>query len=574
VRVYKRGKYYWASWTEGGKTCRKSTHKTDRKAADLVASRWQREQADPERAEGADTRFEDAVNRFLDSKRNADKAKGTISMYEDKCKVLVRHIGADTPIRKVTARRVDDFISDRKNEPVIVDEQGKPLRLVTQNTIHKELVALRGVLKLARRRREYPWEPRDVLPIGFSPKYTPRNCSITIEQAQAVLSELGKHRAAHVAFIVATTARRSEARNQLRKDILPGGQMIVRLRGTKTEGADREVPVTPFTRPLLDFAVLHGDGKGGRLLSHWASLTRDLERACKRAGVPKVTPNDLRRTISTWLIEGGVANHIVAKLLGHKDTTMVDRVYGRAKTSAVGDLVTQAMGAKAALPSPAVPTVYQNTAQRPEDSGVSGIETPGESADQGVSSGSTEDGERIKSPQLYRLSYQPETEQSSSSTSAPSSTAPSKTEDSVPHVYQGSAAIDETADNTGSDEPPATAEGHGLRTRSPAPPPTSANPRDPVSDASAAPKANGRPSRNGQRQQHSARPAAAAKTSERTGAGSRPAMHPTSRPAEAPPEPSAFFDYYAHAVGELGPILARTTGGGELWETARAEGCA
>ena len=69
--------------------------------------------------------------------------------------------------------------------------------------------------------------------------------------------------------------------------------------------------------------------KTGPVVDRWGNMTRDLARACLRAGVPRVTANDLRRTFASWLIQGGVSNRIVADLLGHTTTKMVDLVYGR-----------------------------------------------------------------------------------------------------------------------------------------------------------------------------------------------------------------------------------------------------
>jgi len=42
-----------------------------------------------------------------------------------------------------------------------------------------------------------------------------------------------------------------------------------------------------------------------------------------------VSPNDLRRTFASWLKQRGVDSAIVARLLGHGSTKMVDLVYGR-----------------------------------------------------------------------------------------------------------------------------------------------------------------------------------------------------------------------------------------------------
>ena len=42
-----------------------------------------------------------------------------------------------------------------------------------------------------------------------------------------------------------------------------------------------------------------------------------------------MTPNDLRRTFATWLKQNDVDSAVVAAMMGHSSTAMVDRVYGR-----------------------------------------------------------------------------------------------------------------------------------------------------------------------------------------------------------------------------------------------------
>jgi len=67
-------------------------------------------------------------------------------------------------------------------------------------------------------------------------------------------------------------------------------------------------------------------GCDGRLFLPRTKFGQTLKRACARAGIPRCTPNDLRRTYSTWLRADGVANELSAPTMGHKDTRMLDRV--------------------------------------------------------------------------------------------------------------------------------------------------------------------------------------------------------------------------------------------------------
>jgi len=59
------------------------------------------------------------------------------------------------------------------------------------------------------------------------------------------------------------------------------------------------------------------------------NVRRDLAQACDRADIEPCTPNDLRRTCATWLRQAGAAPDLIAPVMGHADTRMVERVYGR-----------------------------------------------------------------------------------------------------------------------------------------------------------------------------------------------------------------------------------------------------
>ena len=45
--------------------------------------------------------------------------------------------------------------------------------------------------------------------------------------------------------------------------------------------------------------------RSGPVVEHWSNPVRDLAAACARAGIAKVSPNDLRRSYASWLKQGG-----------------------------------------------------------------------------------------------------------------------------------------------------------------------------------------------------------------------------------------------------------------------------
>ena len=83
------------------------------------------------------------------------------------------------------------------------------------------------------------------------------------------------------------------------------------LCGTKTVKSRRVVPIVGAGVQLLEYALRFAEGEHGVLFRDWGNVRRDLEAACKRAGIAKVSPNDLRRTYATWLRQASVELHLI-----------------------------------------------------------------------------------------------------------------------------------------------------------------------------------------------------------------------------------------------------------------------
>lgn len=104
----------------------------------------------------------------------------------------------------------------------------------------------------------------------------------------------------------------------------------VLIRGTKRTTRWRTVPlVTVAQRSLIEYALTHARGKDAMLFLRWQNARRDLLVACDRVGIEPCSPNDLRRTCATWLRQDGAPPDLIAPVMGHADTRMVERVYGR-----------------------------------------------------------------------------------------------------------------------------------------------------------------------------------------------------------------------------------------------------
>ncbi len=359
MRLYPRKKsngerVWWASWTQGGTTRRKSTRCNTKPAAELVCARWERERADPVYAAANAATIGKEASLFLTSCVAAVKrgkmAEGTLSMYRQKCGSVTRVLGEDCRLAMVDASTVVDYLEARRAEG-IRDEDGKKIRELTESTLYKEWVALRQVLKHAWRAQRYGRDPASLKPAHFGPAYEPVETFLTVDQANALLTALRGDRQRTVAYVLASGCRRGEWVRAKAGD-LDLTLWTVHVRGQKTKLSDATIPIL---EPLRRWAALAGQPP----FAPWTNARRELAAACAKAGVPAVTWNDLRRTFASTLAAAGVTSDVGRRLMRHGSAAMWDRVYARVRTE---DLAT--LGARQIAASATAPAVNQPEAKR------------------------------------------------------------------------------------------------------------------------------------------------------------------------------------------------------------------
>jgi integrase len=327
---------------------RRSTKQMDKRAAEAVAREWERDGADPTRV-ASRTTLGQALDMLIDTRAGQAQAgkrsAETVGFYREKAANWRKVLGDPFPLVKLTAPVIDRYLGARRDLGA------------SENTLHKELTTLRGALKLAKRAGLWRGSLEEIMPVGFSAEYKPRERVLTWNELVALLAALDPNDASRCAFIVATSARLGESDRARREDVAPDGA-FVRLRGTKTELSARVVPIVGRARILLAFALEHAH-KEGLLFSEWRSPQAGLKVACDRAKIPHCSFNDLRRTCATWLREGGASPALIAPILGHVDSRLVETTYGRLSPEALGALLEQAMGL-----APARPNVSENDPQK------------------------------------------------------------------------------------------------------------------------------------------------------------------------------------------------------------------
>ena len=249
-------------------------------------------------------------------------------MYRVKGRRIAMTLG-DPFVHEVTRDMLSEYVSKRMNATDEKHGNASP------HTVQKELITIRRALREAHERgvlAVMPAMPR------HSPKYKPREVWLTPEQFEAVCAELVPHRVmwASLAALAGGSAGEVERCDWAKVDM---GRRRVFLPGTKRETRARWVGVAPALFARLEAVPLHE--RVGPVAGHWASVRRDLHAAVARANararradpaappIPRVSPNDLRRTFASWLVQNKVPLLTVATLMGHSSTRMVEKVYGK-----------------------------------------------------------------------------------------------------------------------------------------------------------------------------------------------------------------------------------------------------
>lgn len=321
-RLYKRGDTYYADYVDrAGQRQRTSTRTGDPKVA--RARLRDLELGTTDRAPHQTETLAVAVDYFTDVV-HAGSPAGTRRCYEQKARHLSRLLGNEL-LDHLTREDYERYVATR------IGEGANP------HTVHKELVVLRGALRSAKERDRFH-RGLEVVP-KFDAQYTPRTTYLTPDQFYALCLELTpqrpnlkpgplarferrrNNRALYVMLAALASPRRGEL-EALRWEHVDYARNVIRIPKGKTIG--RVVAIHPVLRPWLE--ALHAEGA---IVEPWGNIVRDLAGACTRAGVPRVTLNDLRRTFASWLVQAGESLYVVSRLLGHKSTRMVEMVYGQ-----------------------------------------------------------------------------------------------------------------------------------------------------------------------------------------------------------------------------------------------------
>lgn len=318
--IYRRkdSPFWWASWSENGKTVRRSTGiritndprgtEAKRVRAGLLAGGYQ-----PAAEPGY--RWIDIVGQYIADNR-ARWRPATQMEYRHALKKLVAFFGEDSGLQT------------RSDVKVYIREQ---LKTLAPGSVNIHITLMRAAYSHARVEMELdipnPWERR-TLPVNNE-----RGRYLTREEADRLIAAAETSKARYLSDFIRLALNTGLRHRELlgltwdRIDLEAG---TIAFEGEDQKNGKRAViPINSGARIALMNRLAKRDGdrvfacKGRPIIS----VKNAFMMARTRAGLPDVCIHDLRRTFGSWLVQSGVSIHAVSGLLRHSDIRITARVY-------------------------------------------------------------------------------------------------------------------------------------------------------------------------------------------------------------------------------------------------------
>jgi len=271
-----------------------------------------------------------------------DRAPQTVELHRwaaDRIKVSIGKRKAAT----LTVRHVDDMLD----------------QLTADGLSRSSMLKLRGTLsqalQFAVKRGDLPRNVAKDATIPPSATRTAERTSLSPTEARTLLGVLrGERNGLMLALSLRLGLRPGEAAGLFWDDVgddavnVTRGVRMVKNRATlsddlKTAAAKRTIALQP------DLAVWFDDHRKAQRVERMAATSwvddrlvftsptgnvlsppnvrKQLAEVCRRAEVPVIKPNELRHSCASLLSDEGVPNELIADLLGHTTTRMVDETY-------------------------------------------------------------------------------------------------------------------------------------------------------------------------------------------------------------------------------------------------------
>jgi integrase len=276
----------------------------------------------------------------------------TVDEYGKDAEAFAEAIGRDTPLEALTRARVREWVNASS---------------LSKKRLDNILIPIRGALKQAIEDGTIQHNPLEAFQIKRVSKPGSSIDPFTPEEVALLARE---HLGDLWTFWAWSGLRSGEIIGlQLRDIERDAGQIFVRRsirvgreKSPKTASGTRTLALLPAARAALRSVVAQRNGMGeghsafvnpntGERWHEDRGLARAFRKACEAAGVRYRYPYQLRHTFATWALSSGENPAWIARYMGHADTMMLFRVYGKWMPSLdpqAGSKMTERVGIKAA----------------------------------------------------------------------------------------------------------------------------------------------------------------------------------------------------------------------------------
>lgn len=275
------------------------------------------------RSQAQGTTVKQAVDALLEQMRAAGNAEGTVETAEYRLWHFFGLPGnANRPLRWLM-RRGDELYAAAQVKRSADTHQA-------ELALAKQL----GILCVKRRwLRDNPFAA--VEPVGRK-RHGSTKPRLRVDESRRLfdycLARLDDQRAVIALAYLLLGARASELVRRSVRDLDDGGRLLW-IERTKSIAGARKLAIPEELRfALLTLAKgkkpeapLFTREDGRRATRHWAY--HHVRRICDEAGVPRLSPQALRRTQTDMATEAGETSIAVARHLGHASTAVADRSY-------------------------------------------------------------------------------------------------------------------------------------------------------------------------------------------------------------------------------------------------------
>lgn len=310
-------KCWYITWSEGGRSKRVSTGKTDRKEAEIVLERVR---AEIGKDDADDITVSQALEDYM-TERAPHIASGATTGYH--AKPLHSFLG-------------NDMTADLKPARLLSYQSWRYKAGRKHGTVKRELNVLLAALNHAHKHERIEKVP--VIQMPETPE--PKDRYLTHDEFGALLSHIhAPHLRLFVLLAIFTGQRKGAILDLTWQQVnLKAGMIDFNPQGrVRTSKGRAKVPMLPELKKALSAVKKRGKyviTYHGRQV---ADIKKGFKQACTDAGLKDVTPHTLRHTFATWLAQAGTDMWLISKLLGHESIRTTERIYAHHDTRQLND---------------------------------------------------------------------------------------------------------------------------------------------------------------------------------------------------------------------------------------------